>query len=275
VAAQLAHHAQHRQPRAARLELGDDSRDEHDPATTSRRLAVTCERAGSAAAATAAARPRDRAARTASGPQVLQTRLPHRSYSDPCRASSRRCPPVAATYERRHCHITRVRNRLANTGGRAPCRLPYLGSPGAGAPPQGAEARRRRWRPPALRAPPGATPAVLTLRLGIAPRRGSCGRQPVSFDAAWAGSCRAMARRSTVAGSIAWRSAAHGPVAAMSVRSKSEARVRRLCSCARKPPTIGVESNTSWPCGQDSQPTPGYHRRRDLRHEARGEVYWF
>lgn len=31
MATQLAHHAQHRQLRAARLELGDDSRDEHNP----------------------------------------------------------------------------------------------------------------------------------------------------------------------------------------------------------------------------------------------------
>jgi hypothetical protein len=36
MAAQLAHHARHRQLRAARLELGDDSRDEHNPTTISR-----------------------------------------------------------------------------------------------------------------------------------------------------------------------------------------------------------------------------------------------
>jgi hypothetical protein len=28
-------------------------------------------------------------------------------------------------------------------------------------------------------------------------------------------------------------------------------------------PAIGVQSNTSWPCGQNSQPKPEYHRRRD------------
>jgi hypothetical protein len=38
---------------------------------------------------------------------------------------------------------------------------------------------------------------------------------------------------------------------------------------------IGVESVDSWPCGQDSQSKPGCHRRRDLRHEARGVGYWF
>jgi hypothetical protein len=106
--------------------------------------------------------------------------------------------------------------------------LPSFGSPGAGAP-QGAEARRRRRRPPALRAPPGATPGVLTLRLGIAPQRGSYGRQPVSFEAACSWQLRAIARRSTVAGTTAWRSAAHRPVAAMSVRSRNRiARGRRL-----------------------------------------------
>ncbi len=30
----------------------------------------------------------------------------------------------------------------------------------------------------------------------------------------------------------------------------------------------------SWPCGQDSQPKPVCHRRRDLCHEARGQGYW-
>jgi hypothetical protein len=29
-----------------------------------------------------------------------------------------------------------------------------------------------------------------------------------------------------------------------------------------------VQSNMSWPCGQNSQPKSGYHQRRDLRHEA-------
>ena len=106
--------------------------------------------------------------------------------------------------------------------------LPSFGSPGAGAP-QGAEARRRRRRPPALRAPPGATPGVLTLRLGIAPQRGSYGRQPVSFEAACSWQLQAIARRSTVAGTTAWRSAAPRPVAAMSVRSRNRiARGRRL-----------------------------------------------
>jgi hypothetical protein len=56
VAAQLDHHAQHRKLRAARLELGDDSRDEHDPTTNGSRRAVACQGVGSAAAATAAAR---------------------------------------------------------------------------------------------------------------------------------------------------------------------------------------------------------------------------
>jgi hypothetical protein len=40
-------------------------------------------------------------------------------------------------------------------------------------------------------------------------------------------------------------------------------------------PAIGVASNTSRPYGQDSQPKPVYHRRRDMRHEARGRGYWF
>ena len=33
-------------------------------------------------------------------------------------------------------------------------------------------------------------------------------------------------------------------------------------------PATGVQSLTSWPCGQDSQPKPGSHQRRFLRHEA-------
>jgi hypothetical protein len=40
-------------------------------------------------------------------------------------------------------------------------------------------------------------------------------------------------------------------------------------------PAVGVESNRSWPCGQDSQPKPECHRRRDLRLEARGGGYRF
>jgi hypothetical protein len=39
--------------------------------------------------------------------------------------------------------------------------------------------------------------------------------------------------------------------------------------------STGVESNMSWPCGQSSQLMRGCHRRRDLRHEARGGGYWF
>jgi hypothetical protein len=35
----------------------------------------------------------------------------------------------------------------------------------------------------------------------------------------------------------------------------------------------GVQSN-DWPCGQDAQPEPVSHRRRILRHEARGQGYW-
>jgi hypothetical protein len=42
MAAQLAHHAQHRELRAARLELGNDPRDQHDRTTNSRRRAVGC-----------------------------------------------------------------------------------------------------------------------------------------------------------------------------------------------------------------------------------------
>ena len=38
---------------------------------------------------------------------------------------------------------------------------------------------------------------------------------------------------------------------------------------------MGVESMVSWPCGQDSYPEPGCHRRRDLRHEARSLGHWF
>jgi hypothetical protein len=37
----------------------------------------------------------------------------------------------------------------------------------------------------------------------------------------------------------------------------------------------GVVWVASWPCGQDSRPKPGCHRRRDLCHEARGGGYWF
>jgi hypothetical protein len=40
-------------------------------------------------------------------------------------------------------------------------------------------------------------------------------------------------------------------------------------------PAIGVPSKMSWPCGQDSRPKPECHRRRDLRHEARGVGHRF
>jgi hypothetical protein len=33
---------------------------------------------------------------------------------------------------------------------------------------------------------------------------------------------------------------------------------------------IGVQSNTSWPCGQDFRPKSECHQRRYLRHEAGG-----
>jgi hypothetical protein len=33
---------------------------------------------------------------------------------------------------------------------------------------------------------------------------------------------------------------------------------------------IGVLCTVSWPCGQDSEPKPECHQRRDLRHEAGG-----
>jgi hypothetical protein len=31
----------------------------------------------------------------------------------------------------------------------------------------------------------------------------------------------------------------------------------------------------SWPCGQNAQPKPECHQRRDLRHEAWDGGYWF
>ena len=40
-------------------------------------------------------------------------------------------------------------------------------------------------------------------------------------------------------------------------------------------PAIGVGSGVSWPCGHNAQPKPGGHRRRIVRHEARGGGYWF
>jgi hypothetical protein len=43
--------------------------------------------------------------------------------------------------------------------------------------------------------------------------------------------------------------------------------------CPRSQAAVGVESNTSWPCGQDFRPEPGCHQRRGLRHEARGLGY--
>ena len=45
-------------------------------------------------------------------------------------------------------------------------------------------------------------------------------------------------------------------------------------SCTQSP-AIGVQSQMSWPCGQDFQLKPGCHRRRDLRYEARSVSYWF
>jgi len=40
-------------------------------------------------------------------------------------------------------------------------------------------------------------------------------------------------------------------------------------------PAIGVQSDVSWPCGQDSHPKPVCRRRRVLRYEARSVGYWF
>jgi hypothetical protein len=75
----------------------------------------------------------------------------------------------------------------------------------------------------------------LPLRLGIAPQRGSYGRQPVSFEAARNWQLQAIATRSTVAGTTAWRSAAHRPVAAMSVWSlKSESSRTMTAFCGRR-----------------------------------------
>src|ERR1019366_6077373 len=39
-------------------------------------------------------------------------------------------------------------------------------------------------------------------------------------------------------------------------------------------PATGVVWVASWSCGRNAQPKPGCHRRRDLRHEARGGGYW-
>ena len=44
--------------------------------------------------------------------------------------------------------------------------------------------------------------------------------------------------------------------------------------CVVKSPTLtpstGVRSRVSWPCGPDLRPEPDCHRRRNLRHKARG-----
>ena len=36
----------------------------------------------------------------------------------------------------------------------------------------------------------------------------------------------------------------------------------------------GVRSVISWPCGQNPQLKPESHRRRSVRHEARGGGHW-
>jgi hypothetical protein len=94
----------------------------------------------------------------------------------------------SAAADGRHPGSAPTRSRRSSAVRRAG--LLYLDHRGAGAPPQGAEARRRRWRPPALRAPPGATPAVLTLRLGIAAQRGSTAASRCRSRPLAAGSCR-------------------------------------------------------------------------------------
>jgi hypothetical protein len=64
-----------------------------------------------------------------------------------------------------------------------------------------------------------------------------------------------------------------GPAAGdESADARSHGRLRGLLTQAS---ATGVESRTSWPCGRNAQPTPGCHRRRDLRHEARGGGHWF
>ena len=50
-------------------------------------------------------------------------------------------------------------------------------------------------------------------------------------------------------------------------------RVRYLSRTDTQAPTMGVQSYSSWPCGQNFHPEPGCHRRRDLRHEARSLGY--
>jgi hypothetical protein len=61
------------------------------------------------------------------------------------------------------------------------------------------------------------------------------------------------------------------PLIARLLISAPGGRARANCfGLVRVTLAIGVESNTSWPCGQDFQPRPECHRRRCARHEARG-----
>jgi hypothetical protein len=48
---------------------------------------------------------------------------------------------------------------------------------------------------------------------------------------------------------------------------------RRILGLAPTNAEIGVPSVSGWPCGQNSQPKPECHQRRDPRHEAGGIGY--
>ena len=62
-----------------------------------------------------------------------------------------------------------------------------------------------------------------------------------------------------------------GRVSVMSPGARNRmAREDFLGSASTQRPAIGVQSSTSWPCGQDSVPESECHQRRDLRHEAGG-----
>ena len=158
---------------------------------------------------------------------------------------------------------------LAETGGRRRSELPYLGSPGAGT----SSAEAPRWCPPALRAPPGATRRFWNDSPGT-PQRGSSGRQPVCSRPPTAGSLQAIARLSDCGWHPVAYSRAQAPGDERPVEKSDSPRTTASPS-AHTSASRRVGSNTSWPCGQDSHSTSGCHRRRDLRHEARGGSYRF
>ena len=242
------------------------------------------------------------AARQACGPNAAASSAPSCSSPSPPAASPTHPKTAAATNSARSAPAARAAPRSAHPAQRPPLQAQRSAQP----PPPTARPAQR----PAPEAPHSQATATLHLRLlSVQPTpvvRGGCvgrvGRfwieqrtpssRPVVRDALDCVSVQlGLARRlrpgnqSRRRAILVPRSPSTNPWRGASLGDRPAA--REESADARGPArtdfravvhttlAIGVESNTCWPCGQDSQLKPGCHRRRALRHEARGVGYWF